>query len=102
MWSSSSFGEIPMPQQTLEERVTRLEEQTGRLLRRPERSEKSARPDASATVTAVSEEPGSEDWESTVGMFRGDPVFKEMIDEATRRREEERRGAREESEREPT
>lgn len=31
----------------------------------------------------------------TVGMFRGDPVFQEMLDEAALLREEDRRQARE-------
>ena len=87
-----------MPQDTLEKRVARLEEQMGRLLRHPQRSEAQGGPDVGETASVVSEEPGPDDWKRTVGMFRGDSVFKEMIDEATRRREEERRRAREESE----
>lgn len=34
------------------------------------------------------------DWRDTVGMFDGDPIFREMLDDAFRRREEERRQAR--------
>ena len=40
------------------------------------------------------------DWRSTIGMFDGDPLFKEMTEETSRRREEERRQAREEEQRE--
>jgi hypothetical protein len=35
------------------------------------------------------------DWRHTVGMFRGDPIMKEVIDGALQFREEERRLARE-------
>jgi hypothetical protein len=34
------------------------------------------------------------DWRRTVGMFRGDPIMKEIIDEALRMREAEREAAR--------
>ena len=34
------------------------------------------------------------DWRGTVGMFDGDPIFREMLDDVFRRREEERRQAR--------
>jgi hypothetical protein len=36
-------------------------------------------------------EPGRDAWQATVGMFADDPVAKEVIDEALRIREEERR-----------
>jgi hypothetical protein len=36
-------------------------------------------------------EPGRDDWQSSVGMFADDPVAKEIIDEALRIREDERR-----------
>jgi hypothetical protein len=36
-------------------------------------------------------EPGRDDWQATIGMFADDPVAKEIIDEALRIREEERR-----------
>ena len=35
--------------------------------------------------------PGRDDWRSTVGAFAGDPVAAEIIDEALRLREDERR-----------
>ena len=35
--------------------------------------------------------PGRDDWRSTIGMFAGDPQAKEIIDEALRLRDEERR-----------
>jgi hypothetical protein len=34
--------------------------------------------------------PERDDWRSTVGMFSGDPIAKEIIDEALRLREQER------------
>lgn len=37
------------------------------------------------------------DWQRTVGMFRGDPIMKEVIDEALRLREEERKQAHSEN-----
>jgi hypothetical protein len=43
---------------------------------------------------SASDEPGRDDWQSTIGMFAGDPYAKEIIDEALRLREEERRQAR--------
>jgi hypothetical protein len=67
-----------MSTSTLEERVARLETLVENLLR-----DKNRYPS-----------PGK-DWRSTIGMFDGDPLFKEMLEEATRRREEERREARE-------
>ena len=36
------------------------------------------------------------DWRGTVGMFDGDPIFREMLDDVLHRREEERRQARDE------
>jgi hypothetical protein len=36
-------------------------------------------------------EPGRDDWQATIGMFADDPVAKEVIDEALRIREDERR-----------
>jgi hypothetical protein len=74
-----------MSHDTLEERVSRLEKQMDKLMKR----EPSARPH---------DEPGPDDWKTTVGMFRGDPVVKEMIDEAAAVREEERQRARDQSE----
>jgi hypothetical protein len=65
--------------QTLEERVARLEQQMTRLA--------GGQPDESL--------PGADDWKQTVGMFRGDPIVEEMLQEARRIREEDRRQARE-------
>ncbi len=36
-------------------------------------------------------QPGRDDWQKTIGAFANDPVAKEIIDEALRLREEERR-----------
>ncbi len=36
-------------------------------------------------------QPGRDDWRRTIGAFANDPVAKEIIDEALRLREEERR-----------
>jgi hypothetical protein len=36
-------------------------------------------------------QPGRDDWQASVGMFADDPVAKEIIDEALRIREDERR-----------
>ena len=66
-----------MTTETLEARITRLEQQMNRLL-----------------GDSAAGEPAQDAWEQTVGMFRGDPVFKEMLDEAQRMREESRRLAR--------
>jgi hypothetical protein len=67
-----------MASATLEERVAQLERRVDRL--------EQVKPTSRAS---------ERDWRSTVGMFRGDAVVKEMIDEALRMREEERRRARE-------
>ena len=74
-----------MVYETLERRVARLEEQVSLLLH--------GRGDANQV--------GADDWKQTVGMFRGDPIVQEMIDESRRLREEERRRAREASESDP-
>lgn len=71
-----------MSQEPLETRVTRLEQQLSLLLRR----------------RGGEDRPASDDWKSTVGMFRDDPVVLEMIEESRRLREEDRRIAREELE----
>ena len=60
----------------LEERVERLERIVDEML----------------TVPHV--EPGREAWRATIGAFRDDPIAKEIIDEALRQREEERRQVR--------
>jgi hypothetical protein len=67
-----------MSQATLEERVARLEKRLDELIQ-----------DNSAG------QPLRKDWRRTVGMFKADPIMKEIIDEALRMREEERREARE-------
>ncbi|MEX2139474.1 MAG: hypothetical protein WD894_09445 [Pirellulales bacterium] len=66
-----------MSQATLEERVARLEKRLNELVQ-----------DNSAARRV------RKDWRRTVGMFKGDPIMKEIIDEALRMREEERREAR--------
>ena len=67
----------------LEERVARLETMVEDLMR--DRNRYPA--------------PGK-DCRSTIGMFDGDPLFKEMMEETSRRREDERRQARDEESRE--
>jgi hypothetical protein len=68
-----------MSQATLEERVARLEKRLDELVQeKPTKGQ-----------------PPSKDWRRTVGMFKDDPIMKEIIDEALRMREEERRQARE-------
>ncbi|MCA9127764.1 MAG: hypothetical protein KDB22_11790 [Planctomycetales bacterium] len=57
---------------TIEERVQRLEK----------------------AVFGPSAEPGRDDWQKTVGMFRGDPVMKEVLDDVKAAREREREEAR--------
>ena len=42
--------------------------------------------------------PGKDDWQKTVGMFKDDPIMKEITDGALEAREEERRQARAEVE----
>jgi hypothetical protein len=67
-----------MSQTTLEERVDRLEKRLDELVREN---------------LAIGPIP-RKDWRRTVGMFKGDPIMKEILDEALRMREEERRKAR--------
>jgi hypothetical protein len=74
-----------MVPQTLEARVARLEQQMNRLI--------GGRTDESR--------PTNDDWKQTVGMFRGDPIVEEMIEESRRIREEDRRHAREAGEPHP-
>ncbi len=68
-----------MVERTLEERVARLEQ----------------RMDDLAGSKATSFQVPAKDWRRTVGMFRGDPIMKQVIDGALRLREEERQLARE-------
>jgi hypothetical protein len=65
--------------QSLEARVGRLEQQMSLLI--------GGRADES--------QPAADDWKQTIGMFRGDPIVGEMIDQSRRMREEDRRRARE-------
>ena len=68
-----------MSDATLEERVAVLEKQVAELL-------------------SDSQKPKREkDWRRTVGMFTGDPVMKEIHEEARRFREEDRERARRDS-----
>jgi hypothetical protein len=68
-----------MVERTLEERVARLEQ----------------RLDDLAGGKATSFQVPARDWRRTVGMFRGDPIMKQVIDGALRLREDERQLARE-------
>ena len=63
---------------TLEERVARLEQRLDELVQ----------------GSSAIQSPLRKDWRRTVGMFKDDPIMKEIIDEALRMREEERRQAR--------
>jgi hypothetical protein len=60
---------------TLEERVTKLEERVDELMHK-------------ADTPAH-----KKDWRRTVGMFEGDPIMKEIIEEGQRIRKEDRRQA---------
>ncbi len=71
--------------QTLEERVARLEQQMIRLI--------GGQTDES--------QPAADDWKQTVGMFRGDQVVEEMLEESRRIREHDRHQAREAKEPRP-
>ena len=73
-----------MVERTLEERVAQLEQRLDELA-----GGRSSKPQTLP-----------KDWRRTVGMFRGDPVMKEVIDGALRLREEERRLAHEQEARE--
>jgi hypothetical protein len=73
-----------MAEQTLEERVAQLEKRLDEL----------------AGAGAAKPQPPKKDWRRTVGMFRDDPIMKEVIDGALRLREEERRLAHEQEARE--
>jgi len=73
-----------MTEKTLEERVARLEQRLDEL----------------AGGRASKPQTMAKDWRRTVGMFRGDPIMKQVIDGALQLREEERRLAREQEARE--
>jgi hypothetical protein len=62
-----------MRQVTLKKRVEKLERRVGQM--------------QSSGVEA----PGRDDWQSTIGMFAGDAVAKEVIDGALRERRRERK-----------
>lgn len=63
---------------TLDERLARLEQLVDDLIRKSERPKR------------------EKDWRRTVGMFRGDPIMKEIIEEGRRIREADRQAARDE------
>ena len=67
-----------MSQSTLEERVTRLEQLYDDWLRK----------------RSVEGEPARDDWLKSVGMFAGDPLMKDIIEEGRRVREEDRQQTR--------
>ena len=64
-----------MSDTTLEERVTKLEKLVGELIHK-------------ASTPAY-----KKDWRRTIGMFEGDPIMKEIIEEGQRIREADRRQA---------
>jgi hypothetical protein len=63
-----------MPQASLEERVSRLEQIIDRLLQPP----------------SASAEPRRDDWKTTFGMFARDSIMKEIIEAGQRIREDDR------------
>lgn len=69
----NSLGTTAMSQLTLDQRVAALEEEVARLSRQrqPEK-----------------------DWRSTLGMFAGDPVMQEIIEEGRKIRERDREDSR--------
>ena len=73
-----------MSNPTLEQRVAELEREVAQL--KAQRANGQAAPKL--------HQPGPDDWKKTIGMFDGDPVFKEMLDHAAKLREEEREQAR--------
>lgn len=73
VYSNYCFREMPkMAHATLKERVDKLERLVEEFL-------------ASNRL-----EPGRDDWQATIGMFTGDGLAKEVIDEALRQRARER------------
>jgi len=68
-----------MSQRTLEERITFLEETVKGL------------------VAAVKTQKQDKDWRSTIGMFEGDPVIREIQEEGRKLREAERRAAKQDA-----
>lgn len=73
-----------MAEMSLEERVSKLEEQIAVLQGKPP-----------ATP------PAEKDWRKTIGMFAGDEVMKEIDEEAHKYREADRRKVRAKSQRRP-
>ena len=71
-----------MSQASLEKRVAHLEDQVNRLLNQ------------SVANGQTSDQSGFDDWKNTVGMFDGDRVMKEIIDETLKVREEDRKRTR--------
>ncbi|WP_442484324.1 hypothetical protein [Aeoliella sp. SH292] len=69
-----------MAENTVEDRLAALEEAVAKLTRRLLPGEKL---------------PPEKDWRSTIGMFAGDPIMAEIIEEGRKIREEDRRIARE-------
>jgi hypothetical protein len=65
-----------MSEATIEQRLERLEQIVEEL-----RQQASRKPG----------QPGRDDWRRTIGMFANDPIAKEIIDEALKIREEQRR-----------
>jgi hypothetical protein len=73
MWRKELVvGGVSMSPTTLEQRVERLEQIVSELQSRPR------------------QEPGSDDWRTTIGAFSSDPRAKEILDEALRLRESDR------------
>ena len=64
-----------MSQLSLDQRVAALEQEVARL--------------------SQQRQPPAKDWRSTLGMFAGDPIMKEIIEEGRKIRERDRQDARE-------
>src|SRR5262249_21327891 len=89
-----------MPQQTLEERVARLERQVAQLLANSSGRQSSrmhGMPQSeqpAAQRPANSNKPGSDDWRKTIGMFTDDEGMLQLFQEALNLREKDRERAR--------
>lgn len=68
-----------MSQPTLDERVAVLEQEVARLTK----------------LLPGETRPPEKDWRSTLGMFAGDPIMKEIIDEGQKIRQRDREKTRE-------
>lgn len=64
-----------MSDQTIEQRVATLEQEVARL----------------SKLQQVPKRPPDKDWRSTLGMFAGDPIMKEIIEEGRKIRERDRK-----------